>query len=209
MADMTPQDAANYFSRDITECEGIISARVGPIETVLAKARLTASKMALAALEAQEPRVLKRSEVDAIINESAKHYFPCSFIVETKDGQLTFLVWGYCITFGKETYGATWRIWNKWPTAEQMAATPWDGKKDDAYLAATRRPPNLPLKKDQIMALPSGTPVVCSPKGMAGFTVIHLSETVQKRYNALLSWEYDFWMTVPTPADIEAARKQP
>jgi hypothetical protein len=95
-----------------------------------------------------------------------------------------------------------------WETTESAAI-------QAAYLAATRRPPNLPLTKEQIMAMQDdaavwGVSVLRDNEGPDRITVASAAELKELLsdypYTAFLEGIY--FAALPSSADIEAGRKE-
>jgi hypothetical protein len=82
------------------------------------------------------------------------------------------------------------------PTAEGRTA---------AYAAAMKRPPNLPLTREQLRTMPEHTPVFIAAEN---WILLESSESALLDYDAGSATGCMYFATLPSPADIEAARKE-
>lgn len=85
-------------------------------------------------------------------------------------------------------------------------STPWKDTIEAAYAAATSTPPNLPLTREQVEALPNDDAVwVYTKTGTDAW--VH-SAYYAKEYLVRCGGDEIYFAAKPTAAEVEAARKE-
>jgi len=127
MADMTAREAANILWK--------LDFFLGGNPKILEKAE-EALRMAIAALEAQEPRVLKKEELQSLKDPTPMYFedrgdpeFALACVIEKADNSACYIYSAYATCFYTpllfSDYNIMWRCWTHEPTTEQVANTPW------------------------------------------------------------------------------------
>lgn len=81
----------------------------------------------------------------------------------------------------------------------------WREAEDDAYLAATHRPPNRPMTREQVEEMPDLAAVWSHGTLLCQ---LHAAKDVRRFIQRGWTDGEMFFAAHPTPADIEAARKE-
>ena len=84
----------------------------------------------------------------------------------------------------------------------------WDAAEEAAYAAATRTPPNRPLTEEQIMQCAVNVPLFCIYAKDQECRCVVFASDIQVEYKYRAEMGQMFFRDFPTPADIEAARKE-
>jgi hypothetical protein len=111
---------------------------------------------------------------------------------------------------GRIRYAVFYRCADGWESPKAVTHHPngLEGARKEALLLATRRPPNLPLTKEQIMGMDDGNAVWYVPKDEREKTdsPLDCAGAIKELIDVYCEEAYLF-AAKPTPADIDAARK--
>jgi hypothetical protein len=144
---MTAREAADYFKNSL---ELDYKFEIGTSQSI------QAVKLAIAALEAQVPRVLKKQDI-----QPYNRPYVCLEIKGHGTEWITKSMAMFFMSTIDDCLQKCLRFWNLSPTHEQMAATPWG--EGNAHNPTTEPEPSAHWQPDPLM--PMGSLYYCSECG--------------------------------------------